>query len=349
MVTIWDVAARAGVSKSTVSLVLNSSPLVKDETRRKVMDAIKALNYVPNYNARSLIKRTNNSIGVIHSLRSTRPITERYEWYYGLEQFSQDVEDGVFAAIMDLDTDMSVIKEHFDFSNCHQEQPKILRNRRVDGAILIGGFDNADVFGLLRNIDVPIVLVTSSLKMEGIDTVLHDPAMGSKLATRKFIETGHKHICLINCPREYRVWPKRIQGMKEAADECGYQLEPELLISAEKNTAESAYRVFSEMLDSVHRPDAVLTANNDTAMGVLRCLYERNIRVPEDISVICYEDSVVCGNMTPALSSINIRKELIGRTALGFLLDRINDPTIEARTFTTEPYLVMRDSVKDRR
>ena len=349
MVTIWDVAKRAGVSKSTVSLVLNSSPLVKEETRKKVLDAIKALKYVPNYNARSLIMRKNNSIGVIHTLRSTRPLGEHYEWNYGLEQFSSSVEDGVFAAIMDLDTDISVIKEHFDLSAEKKEMPKILRNRRVDGAIFIGGFDNADVFDFMKSIEVPIVLVTSSLKIDGIDTVLHDPAMGSKIAMRKFIETGHKRLCLVNCPRDYRVWPKRIEGVMAAADECGYEVDPELLISPEKNTAQSAYTAFNALLDKGVCPDAVLTANNDMMMGVLRSLYERRIRVPDDISVICYEDSNFCGSMAPAISAINIQKEMIGRTALSFLLDRMENPDLPARYFTVEPCLVMRDSVLDRR
>lgn len=348
MVTIWDVAARAGVSKSTVSLVLNSSPLVKDETRKRVLDAIKALNYVPNYNARSLIKRKNNSIGIIHILRNTRPLGAHYEWNYGLEQFSHNVEDGVFAALMDSDADISVIKEHFDLSCGKQEMPKILRNRRVDGAIFVGGFDSADVFDLIEGIEIPIVLVTSSLEITGIDTVLHDPSTGSRLAMEKLIATGHRRICLVNCPKDFRVWPKRIEGIRLAADEAGYEIHDELIISPRENTAQSAYEAFKELLDSGHMPDAVLTANNEMVMGVLRCLYEKNIRVPDNISIICYEDSSLCGNVTPALSAVNIQKEVIGHTALDFLLDRINGFKGEARSLTIEPYLVMRGSILER-
>ena len=89
MVTIWDVAADAGVSKSTVSLVLNSSPLVKEETRRRVMKSIKALNYVPNYSARSLIRRSNNSIGIIHMSRGARNTDHRYEWSYSSDSLDR--------------------------------------------------------------------------------------------------------------------------------------------------------------------------------------------------------------------------------------------------------------------
>ncbi len=349
MATIWDVAERSGVSKSTVSLVLNNSPLVKEETRQKVLAAIKALNYVPNYNARSLIKKSNNSIGIIHTLRSDRMLKQRYEWNYGLEQFSHDVEDGIFEAIMERGIDMSVVKEHFDLAPGRKEMPKILQNHRVDGAIFVGGFDNADLLELIKSIEVPTVLVTSSLQVEGIDTVFHDPTYGTFLAAQKLIELGHKHICLINCPVTYRVWPKRIEGFRRAAEEYSYTIDENLLISAEMNTAESAYRVFSRLLDSGSMPDAVVTADNEMAMGVLRCLYERHLRVPDDISIICYDDSGICGNVTPALSAINIQKEVIGRTALGFLLDRISSPKIPPRSVTIKPYLVMRSSVRNRR
>lgn len=349
MVTIWDVAARAGVSKSTVSLVLNNSPLVKEETRQKVLAAIRALNYVPNYNARSLVKRSSSNIGIIHSVRSDRSRKPRYEWDYGLEQFSHDIEDGIFESIMERDSDLGLIKEHFDFSSGGQALPKILQTRRVDGAIFIGSFSDEDVAGVIRGVEVPVVVITSSAVLENVDTVFHDPEAGSYLAARKLMETGHRRICLLNCPRSFHVWPRRIEGMRRAARDCGYALDRELLISAEKNTAQEAYRAFSHLLDAGRRPDAVHTANVELALGVLRCLYERRLRVPEDISIISYEDSGLCGNITPALSAVNIEKEAIGRMALRLLLERINDPSLPARSVVIEPHLVLRSSVADRR
>ncbi len=349
MVTIWDVAQAAGVSKSTVSLVVNNSPLVKKETREKVQAVIKAMHYVPNYNARNLIKKSNNCIGIIHTLRNDRMLKQAYGWNYGLEQFSRDIEDGIFEAIVDIDSDLSVVKEHFRFSGSAEEKPKLLRNHRVDGAIVVGGFSVEDVRESLKGVEEPLVLVTSEQNVQGADTVFHDPVTGSYLAAREFIETHHRHICLMNCPQGLSVWPKRIKGMRKAAAEFGFPLEEELLLSVDSLTAESAYQKFSNLLASGQRPDAVLTANNEVALGVLRCLYERGLRVPEDVSVICYEDSSLCGNLYPPLSAINIQKELIGRTALGFLLDRINEPKLPARSVIIEPHLTRRGSVKDRR
>ena len=349
MVTIWDVAKAAGVSKSTVSLVVNNSPLVKQETREKVQAVIKAMRYVPNYNARSLIKKNNNCIGIIHTLRNDRLLKQAYGWNYGLEQFSRDIEDGIFEAVVDMDSDLSVVKEHFHFSCGSEERPKLLRNHRVDGAIVVGGFSVTDVREALKDVEEPLVLVTSEQNIQGADTVFHDPVTGSYLAVREFIETHHRHICLMNCPQGLSVWPKRIKGMRKAAEEFGFPLEEDLLLSVDHLTAESAYQKFSSLLDSGRRPDAVLAANNEVALGVLRCLYEWGLRVPEDVSIICYEDSSLCGNLYPPLSAINIQKELIGRTALGFLLDRIHQPKLPARSVIIEPHLTRRGSVKDRR
>lgn len=311
MVTIWDVARAAGVSKSTVSLVVNRSPLVKKETREHVESVIKSMNYVPNYNARSLTKKSSNCIGIIHTLHSSRMLKQSYDWNYGLEQFTRDVEDGIFEAIM-ANGELSVVKEHFYFPSPTGEKPKILQNRQVDGAILVGSFNSGDIQSLLKGVETPAVLITSPMEIKGIDTVFHDPVTGSYLAVKEFIRTGHRHICLINCPRSFQVWPKRIEGTRKAAAELNYPLEEDLLLTVEQSTAEGAYREFSRLLDSGKQPDAVLAATNELALGVLRCLYERRLRVPDDVSIISYEDSIICGNIYPALSAINIQKELIG-------------------------------------
>lgn len=346
MITIFDVAARAGVSKSTVSLVLNSSPLVKEETRQRVQQAIKDLKYVPNYSARSLIRKNNNSIGIIQMSRGARNSEYRYEWSYSSDYFTHDVEEGIFESISKLHLDFSVMKERLDLSGDVIKLPKIIEDRRVDGAIFIGGFDKENIEDAIKAIDIPKVLVTSSINVEGIDTVFHSSYQGSKIAMQYLIETGHKKICFINCPkRYYRVWPERIHGILEASAEYNYFFDEKMIISAQENTPQSSYEAFSELLDSGLIPDAVFAANNEMVQGVMRSLYEHNLRIPDDISVICYEDSQFCGHSSPALTAINIQKEKIGEIALSYLRDRINDPTIPARAFSVDPYLVKRQSV----
>lgn len=348
MATIWDVAARAGVSKSTVSLVLNRSPLVKEETRQRVMAAIKALDYVPNYNARSLIRRRSNSIGLIHIARNHRERKMHYETDYGMEQFFAGIEDGIFSAIIEQHEDMSIIKEHLELRTQHWIAPQILKERRVDGLIIVGGFDNSEVIEQLRQIEVPTVIVTSP-GIEGIDCVLHDPYTAYQLAMRKLVETGHKRICSFNCPKYYRTWMLRAKSLQDSEKELNISLDPDMQISPDNMTPHSVYELFSALIDSGKKPDAVIALSDDYTMSVLRCLYERGLRVPDDISIISAEDSNICGNLSPAITAVNIQKEAIGNKALNFLLDRINHPELPAREITVTPYLVMRDSVANRK
>lgn len=355
MVTIIDVAKAAGVSKSTVSLVINSSPLVKKETRIRVERVIRAMNYVPNYNARSLKRKDSICIGIIHITNNNLMFRNEYEWNFGLNQFSRDIEDGIFEGVIHIGGDLSVVKEHFYVTSKKSDapnleaMPKILQNSQVDGAIFIGSLSSVKINEFMKNIHVPVTFITSSIGIKGADSVSHDPAKGTYLAMAELIRTGHQRVCLLNCPRSFQVWPKRVDGMKMAADEFNYSLDEDMLLSVERNTAEGAYLAFEKLLDSGRRPDAVLAGNNEMALGVMRSFYEHNIRVPDDVSIICYEDSSLCGSLSPALSAVNIQKELMGRTALNFLLDRIKNPDLPIRSVTIEPRLKLRDSIKDRR
>ncbi len=348
MATIWDVAARAGVSKSTVSLVLNGSPLVKDETRQRVLLAIKTLNYIPNYNARNLIRRRNNSIGLIHIARNHRERKKYYGTDYGMEQFFAGIEDGIFSAIIEQHEDMSIIKEHLEIRTQRWIAPQILKERRVDGLIIVGGFDNLEVIEEIKQIEVPTVIVTSP-GIEGIDCILHDPYTAYQLAMCKLVNTGHKRICSFNCPKHYRTWTLREKSLQDTAKELNIVLDPDMQISPEDMTPYNVYKCFSALIDSGKRPDAVIALSDDYTLSVLRSLYERGLRVPEDISIISAEDSNICGNLSPAITAVNIQKEVIGYKALNFLLDRIGQPELPTREITIKPFLVERNSVVNRK
>ena len=208
--------------------------------------------------------------------------------------------------------------------------------------------DNSEVIEQLRQIEVPKVIVTSP-GIEGIDCVLHDPYTAYQLAMRKLVETGHKRICSLNCPKYYRTWMLRAKSLQDSEKELNISLDPDMQISPDNMTPHSVYELFSALIDSGKKPDAVIALSDDYTMSVLRCLYERGLRVPDDISIISAEDSNICGNLSPAITAVNIQKEAIGNKALNFLLDRINHPELPAREITVTPYLVMRDSVANRK
>jgi DNA-binding LacI/PurR family transcriptional regulator len=115
------------------------------------------------------------------------------------------------------------------------------------------------------------------------------------------------------------------------------------------NTGEGGYMATRELLESGIHPDGIIAGNTMIAMGILRYLYEQQIRVPADISIIAYEDSIISGYSYPAMSAINMQKELMGETAASLLLKRMENPHKEITSIVADPFLVPRDSVRDRR
>ncbi|MBO4837628.1 MAG: substrate-binding domain-containing protein [Clostridia bacterium] len=178
------------------------------------------------------------------------------------------------------------------------------------------------------------------------DSVYADPGEGITLAMRELLNTGHKNICLLNCSSRVDSRDLRGEAFRRALAEAGLPFLEKWDILSSSNNGASAYKAFRAFWEAGSRPDAIAAANGQSALGAMRYLYEIGVRVPDEISIIAYEDSSVCGYATPALTSVNIRKEEMGRQAAQCLLQRIRDPEREIRNITIPPYMVYRDSVK---
>lgn len=342
MPTIRDVAKMAGVSRSTVSLVLNGSPRVKEETRRIVEEVIRRIDYVPNNSARSLNSRTTNSLGIIVMVENEA--YGRYDFTSTTSLFSQDVTMGISREL--ADTDYSVVIEHFCFNKANEELPKIIKTRRVDGAFIVGGlYDDQFIERLIKK-KIPFVVVGGK-KEKLVDSVIPDPEKGVYLASKHLLETGHKRICLVNSPPAYSSSYQRISGIERGLK--GYEHKVNLsIVTCEHNTSESGYTVIKGIWSDEAAPDGIIAANAPIALGVLRFLYEKRIRVPEDVSLITHEDSILSGHSSPALTAINTRKEYMGEIAARLLLKRLKDPQKDVETIVLDPFFVERDSVQAR-
>ncbi len=341
MVTIRDVAERAGVSRSTVSLVLNKSPLVKEETRALVLAVIKEMNYVPNNNARGLSNKTMNSLGVIIMNESQPSNSYNFDNHSGLCAYN--ISNGIMSGL--ADTDYGIITEAFCSVAEPDRLPKIIGNRRVDGAFIVGSPYAPELVANMKKTGIPFVLVGVNSYEQDADSVLADPGEGSALAIRYLVETGHKRICFLNCPTRFRSYYVRKHGVEQLVKELGVEYNPEWFLSCEHNQGASAYKTMTAFLDTGARPDAIVAANAPLALGAMRRLHELGIRVPEDVSIIPYEDSVLCGYAVPALTAINIQKEKLGQLAAKLLLERMKDPDRPYQKIVVPPYMTFRDSV----
>lgn len=347
MATIEDVAKRAGVSRSTVSLVLNKSPLVKESTRLMVEEVIAQMNYVPNSNARGLSGRVTNNLGVIFMqdyLPDTTRISYDNDQHIGLCSFN--ISNGIMAGL--TGTDYGVITERFCSVAAPDQLPRVIREKRVDGVFIVGQPYSEQFIANVRKTGLPFVMVGVGSYEEDVDSVYADPEEGTVLAVRELLETGHRKICLLNCSPELRSHAARQRGYRRTLESFGLQYEETWNIKVDSNNGASAYEAFQAFWEAGHRPDAIVAANGQGASGAMAYLYQKGIKVPEEVSVIAYEDSSICGYATPALTGVNIRKEELGYGAAQCMMARLKNPGKEVELKTLSPYLVRRNSVKRR-
>ena len=341
MVTIYDVAKYAGVSKSTVSLVINQSPLVSEATRKKVQQAIADMNYIPNANARGLSRNATNCLGVVVMTAEAPVISYDFDQHVGL--CSYNITSGIFPALMD--TKYGVLMEQFCSVNSPAELPNLVKNRRVDGVIIVGSPYDRKMIEKLRGMRFPFVMAGVDSYQEDTDCAYADPGEGVRLGMAYLAEQGYREALLLNCPKTIPSSYSRLDAYISAAGEYGFRVRPEWVVSCDGNNGQSAYCRMKDCWEAGIRPRAVIAANGNLALGAMRYLHERKIRVPEQVSVIGYEDSSLSGYAIPALTSVNIHKELMGQKAAEFLLRRLSHPDAEPVNFVAPAELVIRDSV----
>ena len=348
MATINDVAKRAGVSRSTVSLVLNKSPLVKEATRTLVEQVIAEMNYVPNSNARGLSAKVTNNIGVVfmqdYLLGIPGQTSYDNDQHIGLCSFN--ISNGIMAGL--AGTYYGVITERFCSVAEPDELPRIIREKRVDGAIIVGAPYSPQFIANMKHTGLPFIIAGVGSWEESVDSIYADPGEGTEMAVRELVQTGHKKICLLNCSSNLRSHETRYNGFLRAMAEAGIPPMDSWNICSERNNGKTAREAFQKFWEAGNRPDGIITANGQSATGIMSYLYEIGVRIPDDISIVSYEDSSICGYAAPALTSVNIRKEELGRAAAQCLIERIQNPDKELEQQVIHPYMVHRDSVKSR-
>lgn len=339
MVTIIDVANYAGVSKTTVSAVLNNGPHVKEETRRKVEEAVKALGYVCNNNARGLRKRETKCLGVIVAVESRDIHT--YEFNFEVGQFGYAVANGIPDGL--IDSDYGLITEQYCPREMAGELPSIIKNARVDGVFLVGSLFDEVFLAKLDALKVPAVGVGTSY--DSIDCVFPDIAKGMRLQVEELARNGAQQIAMVNCPPEFANAKTRVKGWNQAVSNLGSKLKNKWEVQCQTNTGEGGYLAMKDLWESGARPDGLVTAHEAIALGAMRYLHELGIRVPEDVSVTSYETSVLGGYSIPPLTSVNIKKEEMGAIAARMLLNRIENQNAPLQRHIIDPELVVRGSV----
>lgn len=328
MATIKDVADLANVAVSTASLALRNDPRVKDSTRRRVHDVAKDLHYRPHGIARDLkTRRTETLCVLLHDL--TGPV---------YSELLRGVQD-------------EASRHGFNMIVCRSDGneqklvSRMLVQRRVDGAIVLAPDVSDETLAFAASHDLPLVVLDRSALGANIYQVGCDHELGGYLATTHLIERGHQTIDFINGDPHSWHNAQRKSGFFEALKKFGAKSKRFDLSGA--FTENGGYQAGLAMIQDGDLPDAVFVANDEMAVGVIRALHGSGVRVPDDISVVGFDDIQLASYITPALTTVRQPMYEMGALAADLVfkaLDGAHD--MSAVTLPTE--LVVRASTRQR-
>ncbi|SEQ06969.1 DNA-binding transcriptional regulator, LacI/PurR family [Microlunatus flavus] len=319
-----DVARLAGVSKQTVSRVINGSPALRPATRLRVEAAIERLGYRPNVAARALVRGRTGVIGVISGGRGHFGPSSIQR---GVEQAARDA--GLFASSISLD---EITPELLDGSIEH------LRRQLVEGIVVIAGHDDAAEVARRPSLGVPVVLVEGEQGRTrwsvGVDQVA-----GGRLATRHLLGLGHREIAHVAGPRGWFETRGRLEGWR--SELLAHDLRPREPVHVDWSASEG-YAAGRELARDPS-VTAVFAASDQIAMGVLRALHEAGRRVPEEVSVVGFDDLPETGYTIPPLTTVRQDFDTVGEAAVRLLTEVIDGRT-EPSAPRVLPRLVVRAS-----
>jgi len=309
--TLKDIAKRSGVSLGTASAVINTRSWVKEERRRKVLQAVEELGYKPNQIARGLRLQKTNIIGLIVPditnpffpmvLRSIDDIARQHGYMVILCDSQEDYKTGI-------------------------EVFNVLLEKRVDGIILIGGIvPRKELVKYLTDKHPFIVVIERDYNIPGIATVIVDAVKGGYSATKHLLDLGYSKVGIITVPMDDDYIQGsfgRFDGYKLALQENNISFNSSLVKQGDF-TFKGGYKAMQQFIKDTLPVQAVFASNDLMAIGAMEAIREHGLRVPEDIALVGYDDIFEASYISPALTSVRLPKEQLGKTAAETLINHL--------------------------
>ncbi len=342
-VTLLDIARACGFSVSTVSIVLSEAPLSQNiavATREHIRAMAQHLGYHPDAYARSLRRRRSQTIAVLaYDLSDPYCIPVVRGIQAGLQPASY------LPLLMDAQTQRSLFDTYL----------QMILERRAEGVVVIASwvFDETNLLSDIEKNNVPIVIVSRDMTDRGVSSVLVNNETGGALALRHLYELGHRKIAVIRGPEELFDSGPRWAGILKAADECGIKLDQRLVFQLPglvdpASGFEGGVELTRQMLKTGLKFTAVLAFDDLTALGAVRGLTEAGLRIPEDCSVVGFDDVLPAAVATPAITTIHQPLNEMGLLAANWMLEAVDareHGTVQTpRLHQAEPALVVRKS-----
>ncbi len=325
-----DIARISGFSRSTVSRVLNNDPNVRDSTRQRVREVIHTTNYSPNLAARGLAAGRTYILGMV--------IPRSIAAVFG-DPYSPILIRGVAAACNALDYSIMLwlADQEFERHKIH----RILDSGLVDGILVTAATEDDPVVTALCDSDMPLVTIGRLPNLDEISYVDVDNKQGALDAVTHLLRLGNRRVACIGSPLNTGVGLDRMAGYLAALERRGILVEAELIVEGDFSEM-SGYAAMQRLLS--HAPDAVFAFSDSMALGALRALREANMRVPEEVAVVGFDDFPPAAQSVPPLTTVRQPTERTGRMAVELLTDIIERPSESCQRVILPTELVVRQS-----
>ncbi|WP_018751845.1 LacI family DNA-binding transcriptional regulator [Paenibacillus sanguinis] len=329
--TIKDIAKLANVSHMTVSRALNNSPLIKEETRRKIKEIAEQLNYVPNVNAKSLVLQRSHTIGLFFTSMARGTSSS----------FLAEVLRGVNQGIgVQYNLVLRGIDDYEHYTPIHR--------RAFDGILLMSQSERDDAFiQHVREQGIPLVVLNRDMGKQdsGIVNLASNDRDGAEQLTRYLIAGGHTRIALIKGISGYKSTAERNEGYQRAMGAAGLSTSEEYIVEG-RYDVESGYQAMRRLLSLPERPSAVFCGNDDMAIGAMKAAAEAGVSIPEDISVVGFDDIGFASYTTPPLTTVKRPIEQLALMGARKVLEWIEQGTGTGERVLMDTQFICRESAR---
>lgn len=328
-ITINDVARIAGVSKRTVSRVINDAPSVGKATRERIQKVIKNVNFQPDKQARGLASKRSYLLGLI------------YDNPDGL--YIDQVQRGALEVCTKLGFELVVHPCHFEADDLIEDCVNFISRSRVDGVLILPPTsENRALATALLERNYPYVRIASADLDDPENIVVSNDRDAMKSIAEHIVTLGHKNIAMISGPKAFCSSIERFEGFSIALAELGIQLGQAI---EGQNSYESGIACAKQLLNQANRPTAILANNDEMAAGVIRVANDLGIKIPDELSLAGFDDNIFASRIIPSLTTLKRPVEEIAAIATQKLIYAIN-PQQEQKKLASliSPYLIIRES-----
>ncbi|GAB6168686.1 LacI family DNA-binding transcriptional regulator [Clostridium carnis] len=329
--TLLDIAKYVNVSRTTVSMVLNNKAInVSEETRNKIFEAAKELNYIPNSLARSLSTNKSYTIGFV----------------------IPDIENPFFAEMAKaIETEAEkqgysiILCNTFNSGKKEEEYIKLLISKLVDGVIIVGSGEENKSIDLLRGNDIPFVIVDRHVdNEEKVNGVFCDNEYGVKIGIEYLMQKGYKNIAFVGLDKKKISKNSRLQYFSEISK--NYNIFNSELIEESEISLEGGIIATEKLINKNIPIDVIFYGSDVMAIGGMKCLLRKGYKIPEDISILGYDNIGICPFIEPELTTIAQPIYNMGKESCNLLIEVINNKKQQERIINLNPYLVERKTIK---